>query len=131
MPQADVRRLVGTVDETVKRCIRDGHTAFAVPTFRRTLAATLNVSETSCPLDHAIAAGERNGAILPDDRRWRPPGAATLEDTVKTRLRAMVESNVLTSVHIPGRTVCAGSSNAMSIRSGHSIPSSGKLSFGP
>jgi exodeoxyribonuclease V alpha subunit len=65
------------------------------------LAKHLESSEGSDTVDTAVAAGERNGAILPVSGGWRAPGAALLEDNVATKLRRMIEPSYPSPVGVP------------------------------
>jgi exodeoxyribonuclease V alpha subunit len=100
-PGTDARRLVGAVDATVKGALADGHTVLSPDRLRRGVAKLLESSEASNMVDAAIAAGERNGAILPVSVGWRAPGAALLEDNVAAKLRRMLEPSYPSPVRIP------------------------------
>jgi exodeoxyribonuclease V alpha subunit len=100
-PGADVRRLVGAVDVVVKGTLADGHTVLTQERLRTSLARLLESSKGSNTVDAAIAAGARNGAILPVSGGWRAPGAALLEDNVAGKLRRMIEPGYPSSVRIP------------------------------
>ena len=100
-PGADVRRLVGAVDAVVKGTLADGDTVLTRERLRSSLAKLLESSEGSNTVDAAIAAGERNGAILPVSGGWRAPGAALLEDNVAAKLRRMLEPSYPSPVRIP------------------------------
>jgi exodeoxyribonuclease V alpha subunit len=100
-PGADVRRLVGAVDAVVKGTLADGDTVLTRERLRSSLAELLESSKTSDTVDAAIAAGERNGAILPVSGGWRAPGAALLEDNVAAKLRRMLEPSYPSPVRIP------------------------------
>lgn len=100
-PTVDVRRLVGAVDATVKGALADGHTILSPDRLRRGVAKLLASSETSNMVDDAIAAGERNDAILPVSGGWRAPGAALLEDNVAAKLRRMLEPSYPSPLRIP------------------------------
>jgi len=100
-PRTDARRLVGAVDATVKGALADGHTVLSPDRLRRGVAKLLEFSTASNMVDAAIAAGERNGAILPVSGGWRAPGAALLEHNVAAKLRRMLEPSYPTPVRIP------------------------------
>ena len=100
-PRTDARRLVGAVDATVKGALADGHTVLSPDRLRRGVAKLLVSSEASKLVDAAVAAGERNGAILPVSGRWRAPGAALLEDNVAAKLRRKLEPSYPSPVQIP------------------------------
>jgi exodeoxyribonuclease V alpha subunit len=100
-PGADVRRLVGAVDAVVKGTLADGHTVLTQDRLRTSLARLLESSQGSTTVDAAIAAGERNGAILPVSGGWRAPGAALLEDNVAGKLCRMLEPSYPNPVRIP------------------------------
>jgi len=100
-PRADVRRLVGAVDAVVKHTLAEGDTVLTPERLRRSLAKLLKSSEGSDMVDAAIAAGERNGAILPVSYGWRAPGAALLEDNVAAKLRRMLEPSYPRPVRVP------------------------------
>jgi exodeoxyribonuclease V alpha subunit len=99
--RADVRRLVGAVDVEVKATLEDGHTVLTQERLRSSLPRLLECSTGSYMVDAAIAAGERNGAILPVSGGWRAPGAALLEDNVATRLRGMLGPSYPRPLRIP------------------------------
>jgi len=100
-PRTDVRRLVGAVDAVVKDALADGHTVLGPDRLRRGVAKLLESSEASNMVDAAIAAGERNGAILPVSSGWRAPGAALLEDNVAAKLRRMLEPSYPNPLRMP------------------------------
>jgi exodeoxyribonuclease V alpha subunit len=100
-PGTDVRRLVGAVDAAVKGALADGHTVLTQERLRTSLARFLESSKGSNIVDAAIAAGERNGAILSASGGWRAPGAASLEDNLVARLRGMLEPSYPSPVAIP------------------------------
>jgi len=107
-PRTDVRRFVGAVDAVVKGGLADGHTVLSPARLRRGMAKLLESSETSNLVDAAIAAGERNGAILPVSGGWRAPGAALLEDNVAAKLLRMLEPNYPSPLRIPPPEELAG-----------------------
>ncbi len=100
-PRTDVRRLVGAVDAVVKGTLADGHTVLTRERLQSSLARLLRSSTGSNTVDAAIAAGERNGAILPVSGGWRAPGAALLEDNVAAKLRRMLDPTYPRLVRIP------------------------------
>ena len=100
-PGVDVRRLVGAVDAVVKGTLAEGHTVLTQERLRASLARFLESSKGSNTVDAAIAAGERNGAILPVSGGWRAPGAALLEDNVAAKLRRMIDPSYPSPVRIP------------------------------
>jgi exodeoxyribonuclease V alpha subunit len=100
-PGVDLRRLVGAVDAVVKATLADGHTVLTQERLRCSLPRLLECSTGSNTVDAAIAAGERNGAILPVSGGWRAPGAALLEDNVAAKLRRMLGSSYPRPVRIP------------------------------
>jgi exodeoxyribonuclease V alpha subunit len=100
-PGADVRRLVGAVDAVVKHTLADGDTVLTAERLRRSLAKLLESAEGPNTVDAAIAAGERNGAILPASYGWRAPGAALLENNVAAKLRRMLEPSYPCPVPVP------------------------------
>jgi exodeoxyribonuclease V alpha subunit len=100
-PRADVRRLVGAVDAVVKHTLAEGDTVLTRERLRGSLTKLLESCEDSNMVDAAIAAGERNGAILPVSYGWRAPGAALLEDNVAAKLRRMIEPSYPCPVRIP------------------------------
>ena len=100
-PGADVRRLVGAVDAAVKGTLADGDTVLTRERLRSILAKFLLSPKGSDTVDAAIAAGERNGAILPVSGGWRAPGAALLEDNVAAKLRRMIEPSYPSPLRIP------------------------------
>ena len=101
VPKDDVRRLVGAVDSAVKETLADGHTALSREHLEVRLAKLLDAHEDSEIVALAIAAGERNGAILRGETGWRAPGAALLEENVLAKLHRMLESNYPCTVQIP------------------------------
>ena len=101
VPGADVRRLVGAVDAVVKGTLADGHTVLTQERLRTGLAGLLESPKDSNTVHAAIAAGERNGAILRVSGGWRAPGAALLEENVAAKLRRMLEPSYPSPVGIP------------------------------
>jgi hypothetical protein len=65
------------------------------------LARLLESSEGSNTVDAAIAAGERNGAILRVSGGWRAPGAALLEENAAAKLGRMLDRGYPSPVRIP------------------------------
>jgi exodeoxyribonuclease V alpha subunit len=100
-PRGDVRRLVGAVDAVVKGTLADGHTVLTRERLRSSLARLLGSPEDSNTVDAAVAAGDRNGAILRVSGGWRAPGAALLEENVAAKLRRMLEPSYPSPMRIP------------------------------
>jgi exodeoxyribonuclease V alpha subunit len=100
-PHQDVRRYVGAVDAAVRMAISEGHTAILNERLRLTLAKCLGVSEKSQFVNDAIAAGERNGAVIQSPAGWRAPGCAVMEDAVIARFRRMLAADYPRPVPMP------------------------------
>ncbi|AIB12612.1 hypothetical protein ABAZ39_11530 [Azospirillum argentinense] len=101
VPRRDPRRLVGAVDAVVKRMIADGHTAIPDEILRELVGRALGAAAGSPLLAEAVAAGERNGAIIPGQDVWRAPGCATMESAVAERLHGMLSPAYPSPVEMP------------------------------
>ncbi|KAA0680339.1 AAA family ATPase [Roseomonas genomospecies 6] len=88
-PHDDRRRLVGAVDAAIKMAIRAGHTRLTDEMLHGYLAKRLGVVHGHPRIQAAVHAGRANGAVVPDERGWRAPGCAIMEDRVVQMLRAM------------------------------------------
>jgi exodeoxyribonuclease V alpha subunit len=98
---ADVRRLVGAVDSVVKETLADGSTVLSQQQLEARLAKRLGAPDDSGIVQAAIAAGERNVAILRGATGWRAPGAALLEENVAAKLSRMLELSYPCPVQVP------------------------------
>jgi exodeoxyribonuclease V alpha subunit len=104
-PHGDLRRLVGAVDVAVKRAVAEGHTVLDEGALRAGVAAALGLRPTSPRVTAAIAAGERNTAILAFRTVWRAPGCALLEQAVADRLREMLDEAYPQPVPVPSEAL--------------------------
>lgn len=84
--RCDPRRLVGAVDEAVKRAIRNGDTAINPGDLLATVEKILGGSALAAK---AIELGELEGAIVRAGSVWRAPGCASMEDDLVARLHAI------------------------------------------
>ena len=98
--ERDVRRSVGAADEIVKRALQAGDTAILAERFRGRLGRLLKL-RTLDEVDEAVAAAERNDAIIRDGETFRAPGAALMEDGIVRRLSELSSLGAVGSVRLP------------------------------
>ncbi|MEH3119628.1 MAG: AAA family ATPase [Methylorubrum populi] len=99
-PPDDVRRQVGAADEAVKRALAKGDTVLSEADLRSALTRLLR-ADSDAAVDTAMAAAERNGAVVAGDDGYRAPGAALMEDGIVERLRTLMGRGAESPVRLP------------------------------
>lgn len=99
-PECDVRRLVGAADEAVKRALQAGDTGLQPQALRKALFSLLRTGSPAI-VDEAVAAAQRNSAVLREGAVFRAPGAALMEDAVVRLLLASIARGPVGPVRLP------------------------------
>jgi len=102
-PHEDPRRLVGSVDASVKMAIGNGHTAMDAGSLHASISRLLGVSNESKRVRDAVSIGERHGAVVRSGEVFRAPGCAAMEETVRAHLRSMLMPDYPRHVQVPSR----------------------------
>lgn len=87
----DRRRLVGAVDESIKRVLATGSTAVADDDLDLVLERLLGTSDPVV-IGDAVAYAEQAGAVVRDGRLLRAPGAAAMETALQGHLRRLLRA---------------------------------------